>query len=69
MSNYAKKLSPILQEIEMLLLENYETKPEFDKESFRAITCMFQSAIMDKMFSLQENENQLEFLTCQEAPL
>ena len=52
-----KKLSPILSEIEYTLLENYENKPEFDDEGFRASVYIFQSALLDKMWELQETEN------------
>jgi len=52
-----KKLSPILSEIEDTLLENYETKPGFDDEGFRASVYIFQSALLDKMWELQEKEN------------
>jgi hypothetical protein len=54
---YAEKLTPILVEIETLLLENYENKPNFNKEAFRACLFIFQSAIMDSMYTLQEKEN------------
>jgi len=52
-----KKLSPILSEIEGTLLDNYETKPGFDDEGFRASVYIFQSALLDKMWELQEKEN------------
>jgi len=52
-----KKLSPILSEIEDTLLENYETKPGFDDEGFRASIYIFQSVLLDKMWELQEKEN------------
>ena len=52
-----KKLSPILSEIEDTLLENYEAKPGFDDEGFRASVYIFQSALLDKMWELQEKEN------------
>jgi hypothetical protein len=52
-----KKLSPILSEIEDTLLENYETKPGFDDEGFRASVYIFQSVLLDKMWELQEKEN------------
>lgn len=52
-----KKLSPILEEIENTLLENYEQKPEFTDEGFRASIFIFQSAVLDKMWELQEKEN------------
>ena len=52
-----KKLSPILSEIEDTLLYNYETKPGFDDEGFRASVYIFQSVLLDKMWELQEKEN------------
>ena len=52
-----KKLSPILSEIEDTLLENYETKPGFTDEGFRSSVFIFQSALLDKMWELQEKEN------------
>jgi hypothetical protein len=52
-----EKLSPILSEIEGTLLDNYETKPGFDDEGFRASIFIFQSALLDKMWELQEKEN------------
>jgi len=52
-----KKLSPILSEIEDTLLENCETKPRFDDEGFRASVYIFQSALLDKMWELQEEED------------
>ena len=51
-----KKLSPVLSEIEDTLLENYETKPGFTDEGFRASIYIFQSALLDKMWELQEKE-------------
>lgn len=51
-----EKISPILVEIENTLLENYETKPGFDDEGFRASVYIFQSALLDKMWELQEKE-------------
>lgn len=51
-----KELSPILQEIESSLLEFAEYKPEFTTEGFRAAIYIFQSALLDKMFELQEKE-------------
>ena len=52
-----EKISPILSEIEDTLLENHETKPGFDDEGFRASVYIFQSALLDKMWELQEKEN------------
>jgi hypothetical protein len=52
-----EKLSPILSEIENTLLDNYETKPGFTDEGFRASIYIFQSVLLDKMWELQEKEN------------
>nr|DAI89648.1 MAG TPA: hypothetical protein [Caudoviricetes sp.] len=52
-----QKLSPILEEIQDTLLENYETKPEFTMEGFKASLYIFQSALVDKMYSLQVDED------------
>jgi hypothetical protein len=52
-----EKISPILSEIEDTLLDNYETKPGFNDEGFRASIFIFQSALLDKMWELQEKEN------------
>ncbi len=52
-----QKLKPILSEIENLLLENATIKPNFDKASFRASIYIFQTALMDKLFDLQDKED------------
>lgn len=52
-----EKLSPILEEIQQTLLENYEHKPEFTMEGFKACLYIFQAALVDKMYSLQTDEN------------
>lgn len=55
-----KRLSPILEEIETTLLEfevNRGEKPEYTIEGFRAATKIFMSAVMDKMWDVQEREN------------
>jgi hypothetical protein len=52
-----EKLSPILSEIEDTLLDNYETKPGFNDEGFRASIFIFQSVLLDKMWELQEKED------------
>ena len=52
-----KRLSPTLSEIEDVLLEFSEIKPEFTEKGFKACIFIFQSALMDKMFALQEKEN------------
>jgi len=51
------QFSPILEEIADALLENYETKPEFTLEGFKAALYIFQSALMDKMYTLQTTED------------
>lgn len=55
-----QKLSPILEEIENTLweFEAYNgSKPEYSEAGFRAATKIFMSALMDKMWELQQNEN------------
>lgn len=52
-----EKLSPILEEIQDTLLENYERKPEFTMDGFKAALYIFQSALVDKMYSLQTTED------------
>ena len=52
-----KKLSPILVEIEDTLWEfeaNAGTKPEYTIEGFRAATKIFMSALMDKIWEVQQ---------------
>lgn len=52
-----KKLEPSLLQIGMILLKHSEEKPNFSDDSFRAITYIFMSAMMDKMYNLQTSEN------------
>lgn len=55
-----KKLSGVLHEIESALLEfeaNVARPPEYTDEGFRAAVKIFMSAILDKMWKLQENED------------
>ena len=55
-----KKLSPILEELELLLIEheaNNQTKPNFPETSLRSVTKIFSSVVMDIMFNLQDEEN------------
>ena len=54
-----KKLSPILSEIESALIEyelNINRPPEYTDEGFRASIRIFLSAMLDKMWKLQEDE-------------
>jgi len=54
-----KKLSPILFEIESTLIEfeiNVAKPPEYTDEGFRASVRIFLSAMLDKMWKLQEDE-------------
>lgn len=53
-----KELSPILEEIEDSLLDLAAYKPEFTTAGFRAVVYIFQSAIMDKMVEIQD-ENKM----------
>ena len=50
MKSLGEKISPILEEIEITLLENYETPPKFPIEGFRAGLYIFQSVLMDKLW-------------------
>lgn len=49
-----KRLSPTLSEIEDVLLEFSEIKPEFTEKGFKACIFIFQTALMDKMYDNQE---------------
>jgi hypothetical protein len=54
-----KKLSPILEEIEMMLWEyeaNNATPPEFPNEALRSSLKILMSVLLDKIWNLQENE-------------
>ena len=54
-----KKLSPILSEIESALIEfeaNVARPPQYTNEGFRAAVRIFLSAMLDKMWKLQEDE-------------
>jgi hypothetical protein len=54
-----KKLSPILSEIESALMEfeaNVAKPPQYTDEGFRASVRIFLSAMLDKMWKLQEDE-------------
>jgi hypothetical protein len=54
-----KKLSPVLSEIESTLMEfeiNVAKPPEYTDEGFRAAVRIFLSAMLDKMWKLQEDE-------------
>ena len=55
-----EKLSSVLNEIESTLLEyeaNVNRPPQYTDEGFRAAIKIFMSAILDKMWKLQEDEN------------
>jgi hypothetical protein len=55
-----EKISPILEEIEGAIIDfDYyvKLKPNYSIEGFRAATKIFMSALMDKMYDLQEKEN------------
>jgi len=54
-----KKISPILSEIELALIEfeiNVAKPPEYTDEGFRASVKIFLSVMLDKMWKLQEEE-------------
>ena len=55
-----KKISPILEEIEGALweFENFSgDKPDYTEGGFRASIKIFMSAMMDKIWELQSDEN------------
>ena len=55
-----EKLSPVLSEIESTLIEyelNVARPPQYTDEGFRAAIKIFMSAMLDKMWKLQEDEN------------
>lgn len=55
-----KRLSTILSEIEMAIIEfevSVARPPEYSDEGFRAAVKIFMSAMLDKMWKLQEDEN------------
>jgi hypothetical protein len=57
MESLGERLSPILVEIQDTLIDFSEHKPGFNNEGFRASIYIFQTAILDKMWELQEKEN------------
>lgn len=55
-----KKLSPILEEIEVAIIEfdcTQNTKPNYTDAALRAAAKIFISVLMDKMWELQEKKN------------
>ncbi len=59
MKMIGKKISPILSEIELALIEfeiNVAKPPEYTDEGFRASVKIFLSVMLDKMWKLQEDE-------------
>lgn len=55
-----QKISPILSEIEDTLWEfefNRAGQPNYTDDGFKAAIKIFMSALLDKMWNLQENEN------------
>jgi hypothetical protein len=52
-----KELSPTLEGIENILLDNAALKPQYTTDGFRASIYIFQSAMFDKMIDIQEKEN------------
>lgn len=58
-----EKLSPILEEIENTIWEfeaieeNNSCKPNYSTEGFRASIKIFMSALLDKMYDLQNEED------------
>lgn len=55
-----QRLNSILIKIENILIDHevyHSTKPEYSIDAFRAILKLFMSALLDKMYELQEKEN------------
>jgi len=55
-----EKISPILEEIELTLWEfeaSIGDKPNYSEGGFRAAIKIFMSAMMDKIWELQSDEN------------
>jgi hypothetical protein len=52
-----EKISPILINVEDALIDYAEIKPNFTDKGFRAAIYIFQSAMMDKMHDLFEEED------------
>jgi hypothetical protein len=55
-----KKLSPILAEIGLTILESqtgYEIPPNYDNISLMDASIIFQSVLLDRMWKMQEKEN------------
>jgi hypothetical protein len=60
MNMIGEKLSGVLHEIESALLEfeaNVARPPQYTDKGFRAAIKIFMSAMLDKMWKLQENED------------
>lgn len=59
METIGEKLSPVLNEIEQTLWEHEAWgggQPHYTEEGFRAAVKIFMSALMDKMYILQQKE-------------
>jgi len=59
MNMIGEKLSSVLSEIESALIEfeaNVARPPQYTNEGFRAAVRIFLSAMLDKMWKLQEDE-------------
>ena len=59
MNMIGEKLSSVLSEIESALMEfeiNVARPPQYTNEGFRAAVKIFLSAMLDKMWKLQEDE-------------
>ena len=52
-----EKIKEQLENISNHLLETAEVKPNFSNRDFMNSVIVFHSAIMDKMYSMQESEN------------
>lgn len=56
MKTLGDKLEPIIDEIYGCLLDQYETPAGFSDKAFFDITGIFMSAIIDRVWTLQESE-------------
>jgi len=63
----AQSLTPILLEIETILLEAAGRKHNFSIEAYRAAMFIFMDLTLDQMFNLQQNENMSHEDSCNMA--
>jgi hypothetical protein len=59
MNNFTKQIEPIIKELSLAIIEQpLGRKPDYSNEAFFHCVNIFTSALLDKMFSLQEKEKQ-----------